>query len=91
MVYAGFKRELSFGGWIIQPHYPDIRKDCGEERLEEVMRLAREAALETAQKIRAGEIRPEPADEGRCEFCACANICRVEMMPAAVAAGGLAI
>lgn len=88
MVYCGFKRELSFGGWIIRPHYTDIRKDCDPNRLQDVMRMAREAALETAQSIRSGLIRPAPADEGRCEFCACAKMCRVEMIPAVALAGG---
>jgi RecB family exonuclease len=88
MVYCGFKREVSFGGWIIRPYYAAIAKDCAEDRLHEVMRLAREAALETTQKIRAGDIKPAPADESRCEFCACAKMCRVETLPAAAAAGG---
>ena len=88
MVYCGFKRELSFGGWIVRPFYTDIKKDCEHDRLHDIMQLAREAALETAQKIRGGEIRPAPADEGRCEFCACAKMCRVEMVPATAVAGG---
>ena len=87
MVYCGFKREVSFGGWIMRPYYMDIKEDCTEERLEEVMRLSREAALRAMEAIRSGNITPKPADETRCQFCNYERICRVENAAAAAVMG----
>jgi RecB family exonuclease len=87
MVYCGFKREVSFGGWIIRPYYMEIKEDCTEDRLHEVMRLSREAALRAVESIRSGKITPKPADETRCQFCDYARICRVENVAAAAVMG----
>jgi RecB family exonuclease len=88
MVYCGFKREVSFGGWIIRPYYMEFNEDCTEDRLREIMRLSREAALNAAAAIRSGKVTPKPADETRCEMCAYARMCRVESVTAAAVMTG---
>jgi len=87
MVYCGFKREVSFGGWIVRPYHMQVKEDCSEDRLGEVMSAARESALYAVAAIRGGTIAPKPVDETRCQFCAYARMCRVERVAAAAAMG----
>jgi ATP-dependent helicase/DNAse subunit B len=80
MVYCGFKREISFGGWIIRPYYVEVKADCTEGELGQVMIAAKETTLNAIASILDGNIRPAPADESRCQFCAFSAICRVERL-----------
>jgi hypothetical protein len=84
MVYCGFKREVNYGGWILKPHFIEVREGCDQERLDEIMRLAKEAALQAMASIRAGIIKPAPADEARCQFCSLSAMCRLEKAAAVV-------
>jgi hypothetical protein len=79
MVYCGLKRDVTFAGWMLSPHYPDIRQACGSDELKEVMAQAREDSLAAIAGIREGSIAPKPADELRCDFCDFANSCRYEV------------
>lgn len=79
MVYCGFKREVHFAGWMIPPHYPEIRQTCEPETLQSIMDEARANSLEAIAGIREGRIEPKPADEMRCEFCDFAKACRYEV------------
>ena len=42
MVYCGIKREVHFAGWMMSPHYPEIKQACEAEQLQGVMQQARE-------------------------------------------------
>ena len=80
MVYCGFKRDVTYAGWVLRPSLHQFPEDCGDSNLEPLMMNAKEDALRAAAEIRAGTIVPKPADEERCAFCAYANSCRVESM-----------
>jgi ATP-dependent helicase/DNAse subunit B len=79
MVYCGFKREVSFGGWVLAPRCYSLGAEAPPERLREVMQQARELAATVAANIRQGGIEPRPADEKKCEYCSYANSCRVDV------------
>jgi ATP-dependent helicase/DNAse subunit B len=87
MVYCGFKRDVTYAGWVLRPNVHEFGEDCSDDTLQSLMINAREDALRAAAEIRDGRIRPHPANEEQCEFCAYAQVCRVESMPAAAVAG----
>jgi len=59
--------------------------------LNRLKELAAGRALAAASQIREGRIEPAPADPAKCEWCACRDVCRVEMaVPAARSGGGSA-
>ncbi|HYI96209.1 MAG TPA: PD-(D/E)XK nuclease family protein [Bryobacteraceae bacterium] len=79
MVYCGLKRDVTFAGWMLAPHYPEIRQSCDPETLTSVMNQSRENALDAIAGMRDGRIEPKPADETRCKFCDIADACRYEV------------
>jgi ATP-dependent helicase/DNAse subunit B len=79
MVYCGIKREVHFAGWMMSPHYPEIKQACEAEELEGVMQQARQDSLNAVAEIRAGRIEPKPADEMKCDYCDFAHACRYEV------------
>lgn len=79
MVYCGVKREVHYAGWMLSPHYPDIKQTCGSEELHAITQQAREDTLNAIAGVREGIIAPKPADEMRCAFCDFAHACRYEV------------
>jgi ATP-dependent helicase/DNAse subunit B len=79
MVYCGIKRDVTFAGWMLAPHYPEIRQACEPETLQSVMDQARENTVSAIAGMREGRIEPKPADETRCDFCDFADACRYEV------------
>ena len=79
MVYLGLRREITFAGWMLAPHYPDIKQTCDPAVLEQVMETARQDAQQAIAAIRDGRIAPKPADEAKCDYCSVANACRYEV------------
>ncbi len=79
MVYCGFKRDVTFAGWMLAPHYPEIRQSCDPDTLQSVMSQSKENALNAIASMRDGCIEPKPADEARCDFCDFADACRYEV------------
>lgn len=89
MVYCGFKREVSFGGWVLNPSIHDFKQECQPSELAAIVNNAREDAIRVATEVRQGRTIPKPADEDRCGFCAFENACRVESIAAeTITAGG---
>jgi ATP-dependent helicase/DNAse subunit B len=88
MVYCGFKREVSVAGWVLPPLYPELKSVCDENHIADLMQKSREVSLEAAAGIRDGRIAPQPEDVAKCEFCAFAAMCRVEVVQARQTAGG---
>lgn len=89
MAYCGFKKEVSVGGWVIEPFYPELKAACKEEQLSEVIAAATQTAIQASSDIRAGRIAPEPVDEERCQWCSFINICRYEIREAQQAVRGM--
>jgi ATP-dependent helicase/DNAse subunit B len=79
MVYAGFRREASFGGWIVEGAFSDIDQACSTEELNDVVRRAVEVSVRSVNEIHDGRIAPAPAEESKCDHCAYASACRVEV------------
>jgi RecB family exonuclease len=79
MVYAGFRREASFGGWIVDGAFSDLEQACSTEELNDVVRRAVEVSVRSMSEIHDGRIAPAPADEAKCDRCAYASACRVEV------------
>jgi hypothetical protein len=92
MVYCGFKRAVSFGGWMATPFESRVGQKCSDDDLRQVMSSAMELSQQATVDILNGKIAPEPADEKRCERCTYTQICRVETvkMKRAVGGGGVA-
>jgi len=88
MVYAGFRRETSFGGWVANGAFPGLTEPQGVETLNEVVRNSTETALTAIAQIHDGRITPAPADIAKCEYCAYAMACRVETVAAQKAERG---
>jgi ATP-dependent helicase/DNAse subunit B len=82
MVYCGFRKEVSVGGWVVAPLYPHLGSSCSRDHLVEVMQTAQQEAIRVATDIREGRIRPEPEDSGKCDWCEFASICRIETVRA---------
>lgn len=79
MVYIGLRREVTFAGWMLPPHYPEIKQACGPEELQQVMDKAQADSELAIAAIREGRIAPGPADETKCEYCPVAHACRYEV------------
>jgi hypothetical protein len=78
MVYAGFRREASFGGWVIKNAFVGLSDPCDIEVLNDVVRQSTEVAMSVVGQIRDGRITPAPADQTKCEYCSYSVACRVE-------------
>lgn len=79
MVYCGIKREVTFAGWMLPSHYPEVKQACDPEELEAVRQQARADSLTAITGVRQGRIGPEPADEMKCGYCDFAHACRYEV------------
>ncbi len=88
MIYAGFRSEASFGGWVAGGAFPDLKNGCSPEELNDVVRRATEVAVTAIGQIHDGRITPAPADIAKCEYCAFAVACRVETIAAQKGRGG---
>jgi len=64
--YVGLRGETFLGGYE------------GEERMEDLMGQALEAAAESIRRIEGGEIEVKPADEETCQYCEFRDACRVK-------------
>ena len=77
VLYGAVRNDVAWKGWR-EP-----------EAIEEIVEIAVAKTLEAAGGIRAGRIRPEPADVTKCAYCDYRDICRVETAAvAAVRTGG---
>jgi ATP-dependent helicase/DNAse subunit B len=79
MVYIGLRREVTFAGWMLAPHYPEVKQACDPGTLQQVMHKARQDSEQAIASIREGRIAPLPADETRCDYCSVAHACRYEV------------
>ena len=76
MYYIGLKGRVEPVGW-----------ECAEEAPDWLDRTAART-LSIVEKIRTGAIDVAPADRGKCRFCDCADICRIETTRTETAAEG---
>ncbi|HEX3743046.1 MAG TPA: PD-(D/E)XK nuclease family protein [Bryobacteraceae bacterium] len=71
MYYIGLKGGVAPAGW----EAADLDSDWLEQ--------ARSRTLAIVEQIRAGRTEVAPADRDKCRFCDCADVCRIEIAPAA--------
>jgi ATP-dependent helicase/DNAse subunit B len=76
MYYIGLKGGVEPAGW----EAADLPADWLGE--------ARARTIEIVGQIRAGRTDVAPADRGKCRFCDCADVCRIEIAQTADAAEG---
>ncbi len=88
MVYAGFRGEASFGGWVADGAFPDLKNECSAEALNGVVRQSIDVAVTAIGQIHDGRINPAPADTAKCDYCSFAIACRVETIAAQKGRGG---
>ncbi|MDZ4797920.1 MAG: PD-(D/E)XK nuclease family protein [Bryobacteraceae bacterium] len=81
MVYIGFKREASFGGWVLSGLWPELQAACSQSELDEVVETAREKSLQAWSDILSGRIAPAPFEPRDCEYCSYTTVCRIEAVP----------
>jgi ATP-dependent helicase/DNAse subunit B len=81
MVYLGFKREASSGGWVLNGLWPELQSSCSESELHDVVATAKEATRQAWEEILEGRIEPKPVELKVCEFCSYVAICRLEAKP----------
>jgi ATP-dependent helicase/DNAse subunit B len=86
MVYAGFRRDVSFGGWIIPQSFPHLGTPCTENEFREMTTRAHENTLIAISQILEGRIAPNPADKSKCAWCDYQATCRVEARTAQLTA-----
>lgn len=87
-LFAAVRGAQGWAGWQIAEQPVEGARKASREELGAVMQRAIEAAAEAVRRIRQGIIAPNPADPERCQTCAYCDICRVESMVHAAAAGG---
>ena len=88
MVYAGFRSGASFGGWVTDGAFPDVKNACSAEALNEVVRRSMDVAVTAVGQIYDGRIMPAPADITKCDYCSFKAACRVETIAAQKGRGG---
>lgn len=76
--YCGFKRDISFSGWLLPGHYGQLGQECTPEELIAVVQEAKERTLTAVQQIRDGRMEPLALDEDKCRYCAYSSACRKE-------------
>ena len=87
MVYAGFRRDVSFGGWIIPQSFPHLGgTPCSENEFRDMATRAHENTLIAISQILEGRIAPNPADKSKCAWCDYQATCRVEVRAAQLTA-----
>jgi ATP-dependent helicase/DNAse subunit B len=82
MIYAGFRREASFGGWVENGAFPGLNDPCTTETLNEVVRHSVDVALTAIGQIYDGRIATAPANLAKCDYCSYEAACRVETIAA---------
>lgn len=83
MLYAGFKREASYSGWVVSARATDAGvAACVPGELEDRIAKAREMTLQMAADIADGRIVPDPWELRECERCPYSGACRMESVPA---------
>ncbi len=82
MLYCHVKKGVVWDGW----HNGIAGLTLGESRTKEAFaELARDAeqtVLRVHQEILAGRIDVKPADTGKCSWCECRDMCRIESIEA---------
>jgi hypothetical protein len=74
MYYIGLKGGVEPAGWEAA--------DLPEDWLEQ----SRQRTLRIVEEIRAGRVDVAPSDRGKCRFCDCVDVCRIETAQGAAAA-----
>lgn len=87
VLFLAAREKPAWVGWLSQEMKLNGVRSCSAEGLAALADLARQAATEAIQRIREGEIRPQPADPELCPYCAYRDICRFEAAGRAAAAG----
>ncbi len=82
MLYCGLRNEVTWSGWHALPAanaltMRDVQRVRPED-LRDMMQQTETLAIETVGEILGGAISPEPADTGKCKWCAYRDICRIE-------------
>jgi ATP-dependent helicase/DNAse subunit B len=88
-LYCGTKKKVAWGGWHTLGSL-SLTEATDPREVRELMELARAQALNARTQILAGRIQPAPADRDQCQFCDAADICRIDVTPAAAPAAGAA-
>jgi len=86
-LFAGTRLSPSWAGWHTLSEKPEGCAAVKPERLREIMEQSRQVALAALERIRQGEIAPQPADANLCQRCRRRDACRVESAEAALGAG----
>jgi ATP-dependent helicase/DNAse subunit B len=79
MLFCHMKKGVAWDGW-----HSGIAgfEELGEARTEaafaELAQVAEQNILRVHEEISAGRIAVEPTDEGKCSWCECRDVCRVE-------------
>lgn len=79
MLYCGLRGEVTWDGWHIPVFgWQDVGESWDVEAMRQLMNRALESSTEVATRIAAGEIKPDPADRKKCEWCDFQDLCRIE-------------